>query len=1408
MAHDFSLPRARPPGTEPADAMARERARVVATWCLWWYRYRGGRELALGDDEPPALAIAEGDTANAVLDRLRPRLGDATTLVLRSADPQGHDGQGPRVTIEASDEGWLGRIEGLPDDVPTAVRERMPQQLLTLLDELGRDPARDVDVLPLLSAEEAATLVEQWTGPRAPSQFAPVTRDIRSWAARRPDAVAIQGTRGSIRYGELVARVDRVARWLDDQGIGDGDRVAVLMDNCIEAIVSMLAIFEAGAAYVPLDPSYPRARIETILDEVRPKAVLVEHSRASVLPSPDAHRLLRVDELLEREPVDPRGALGREPGPDQVAYLVYTSGTTGRPKGVMLSHDALAHYIEVARSTYGYHEGDVIPAMARLSFSISFFELLSPLACGARLRLLSRDEVLDLRGMQEVLAEATCIHASPSWWRKLLASLPTHPPAPGRFDGLRHVSSGGDMVPPDVLEAMKRTFPRAEVFVIYGSSEIACMGCSYPVPRDRTLTRTRVGRPFPNMSVQLLDPAGHPVPPGFRGEVCFGGRGLTLGYLDQPELTAAKLVETDGQRLYHMGDLGIFEDDYQLRLLGRSDFQIKLRGIRIEPAEIETHLRSMPGIRDAVVSAFEPPGGDKRLVAYLVLAEGQPLDSRALREALRERLPEAMVPSLFVRLDALPVNHNNKVDRRALPPPEPQPDAEDRPGAAPRSEGERRLLELWRRVLGQGSLGIHDDFFDRGGDSLTGAELMTQIDHQLGVPLPVSELLRHPTVAELAPRLEPEQRARTERSAVVQLRPGSARPAFFFIHDGEGETIVYRNLARDLPPGCPVYGVHPKRSGLRPILHTRIAEMVEYYADEIIKTCSGPYVVGGLCIGGFLAFEVARALRARGESVPLVALLDAPHVLAPKRGASARRLASLGSSLGGISEQRASLGQRLARVATTVARKAYNTASYELRSRAQRQATSARIRATRLCLDHDLPLPPALEPVGVDPMLRFAEREYEDPGVYEGALLLVRATRRDPALDGTWVDDTPYSEIIDAPNIGWDGRAAALAVEDVDAGHSSMLQQRMAPTVAAIIGRHLRRVLGPAAEAGPIAGEHEAEDERITAFVDGCSLVVVMVSYRTPTMVVDALASLEPERPAHRDLRVVVVDNTCGDDGPAIAAEIERRGWSSWATVRISARNGGFAYGNNVAIRSVLRASRPPPYVWLLNPDTRVEPGASRALVEVLDGDPQAGLAGSCLVEPDGRVWGRAFRFPSLLGELEAATGLGPLTRLLSAHVVARTMGERAEPVDWISGASVMIRREAIETTGLFDEGYFLYYEETDFCRNARRGGWRAWYVPASRVVHIAGSSTGMSSWLHGTGRIPKYFFDSRRRYFLKNHGLAYATMTDLARLSGLGTSWVVGRLRLEDRPRPSRLLRDSLRAATLLEGPSFVPRR
>lgn len=646
-----------------------------------------------------------------------------------------------------------------------ATMERVAGHFILLLEELLRTPDIHASHLPMLTPDEREQLAQTEYGGADAYPLQAVHQAVEAHAAQRPDALAVSFNDTHLSYGELERRANRLAHYLQSRGVGGGMPVALFLDPCLDFPACLLAVLKAGGAHVPLDPAYPTQRLAAILEDTAPRVVLTQtHLRALLPPLPDTVQVLCLEQaqgLLSGYSCAP---CPTETALDQPAFIVYTSGTTGRPKGVMMSHGNLIHYLRAAQRRYGFHSGDVFPAIARFSFSITLFEVLSPLLAGGRLILLERAQVLDFKRLVKTLQEATVVHASPSLLRKLVAYLDEQGIGPDAFAQLRHLSFGGDMVPPDLLVKLQRHFPAAEQFVIYGSSEIGCMGTEYPVPRPLAEggSRVYVGKPFRNVTVRLYDEHGQRVPIGVAGEIHFAGHGLALGYLNRPELTAEKFVTIDGQRFYRSGDVGRLDADGNVEFLGRNDFQIKLRGIRIELAEVETVLREAPGVREAAVALRELAQHEPGLVAYVALSAGG--DLHAVHRHLQSKLPDYMLPSAFVVLDALPVNHNLKLDRRALPAPTAADFTRLRSFEPPRTGCERQLAALWESLLDVSPIGVRDNFFEVGGDSLLAVSLLVKIESAFGKAIAVEDLLAHPTVEHLAHLLSSEPQNAVERT--------------------------------------------------------------------------------------------------------------------------------------------------------------------------------------------------------------------------------------------------------------------------------------------------------------------------------------------------------------------------------------------------------------------------------------------------------------------------------------------------------------------------------------------------------------------------------------------------------------------------------------------------------------------
>ena len=587
--------------------------------------------------------------------------------------------------------------------------------------------------------------------------FTSVSGALAARAASAPHHVAVRYRDQSLTYGLLDQRVNRLAHRLRAAGVDRGQSVMVLLEPELDVPSVLFALLRIGAVYVPLDPQYPTARIEAMLADVRPALVVSRRSLIDRLGVRVSVPVLALDAdaaSIERASTTP---LPDDVAPTAAATIFHTSGTTGRPKGAIATHANLAFFAEAAHERYGHHADDIIPVIARFSFSISVFEIVVPLTAGAAIVILDREHVMDPARMIETLQGVTFFHAGPSLLRTLIAAMRSAGLPPSAFARVRHASSGGDMVPPQLLAELRAQFESAEIFVIYGCSEISCMGCTAEVPRAGTVTRTYVGTPFPQTAVRVLGDQQQPIAPGDPGEVYFAGPGVVAGYLDRPELDAERFLEYEGRRYYRTGDVGRWHEGHGLELLGRVDFQVKIRGMRVECAEVEFHLRQIRGIRDGVVVAREQRG-EKILAAFVVRdpsahdAEAWDASSLAatVRRHLSAQLPDYMIPMAIMELPALPLNHNGKVDRLAMP----QLPSDEQVGAAarvrpPRTPTEQRLASIWSELLKRPYIGRTQNFFELGGDSLLALQVILRAESDLGVTIDGMTLLRE-SLAEVA----------------------------------------------------------------------------------------------------------------------------------------------------------------------------------------------------------------------------------------------------------------------------------------------------------------------------------------------------------------------------------------------------------------------------------------------------------------------------------------------------------------------------------------------------------------------------------------------------------------------------------------------------------------------------------
>lgn len=638
-----------------------------------------------------------------------------------------------------------------------------------LLRDVVRQPSQPVGRLALLSHEQAHALAALQPAP-TPIEGAPLMHaGFLAHAASQPGRPALRDGAQRLSYRELDERANRLAHALRARGMGRGERVGLCLDRGFDMFVALLAVLKSGAAYVPLDPAFPQARLDYYAEDAKLGLLLTS---STIAAAPKAWREDAAERvlLLDRDTAwleQPATAL--PPGPqdaqaEDTAYVIYTSGSTGKPKGVCVPHRAVANLMQTMQREPGIGPDDRLAAVTTLSFDMAVPEVMLPLAAGAEIVIVQREVAMDGNRLRATLeSEAiTILQATPGMWRLLLDA---------QWSGPRGFRAwiGAEPVPAELsLELMDRT---SELWNLYGPTETTVWSTVWRMERPIVAARgVSIGKPMANTGVWILDANLQPCPIGVPGEICISGLGVTLGYLERPELTAERFVTTaiDGvpTLIYRSGDRGRWRNDGLLEHMGRFDFQVKVRGYRIELGEIEARCNEVEGVARSVVITREDQPGDVRLVAYLAPSPGATVDLAAVDRHLRSRLPQYMVPQHVVPLDAIPLLPNGKVDRKALPKPSAtHQDAGER--LAPRNEREALVLQTMERVLNLPGLGIRDDFFSLGGHSLLAARLTTLLSRELNLTVPLRLLFEAPTAERLAAAIEGLNGSNAPRSAPI-----------------------------------------------------------------------------------------------------------------------------------------------------------------------------------------------------------------------------------------------------------------------------------------------------------------------------------------------------------------------------------------------------------------------------------------------------------------------------------------------------------------------------------------------------------------------------------------------------------------------------------------------------------------
>ncbi|NNB98210.1 non-ribosomal peptide synthase/polyketide synthase, partial [Corallococcus exiguus] len=690
-------------------------------------------------------------------------------LTFRQVVAEGHSAKFDlTLTLQDSQQGFTGWMEYSTALFERSTIERMGSHLRTLLEAVAAKPEQPVAGLSLLSSEERQRVLVEWNDTVAVSPTdVPVHVHFAQQAQRTPDAVALVLGDDSLTYAQLDSRANQLAHHLGALGIIPGARIGLAIERSFDLVASLLAILKVGAAFVPVDRNAPVERIAALLEDADVSVTLAHQPFASLLPASGTRVWLdtQAAEIAARPTHAPDVRVDGE----ALAYVMFTSGSTGRPKGVCVPHRGITRLV-LGSTFMRFGPDEVWLQAAPVAFDASTLEIWGALLHGAKL-VLAPPHSLSL----EELAAQLRHHRVTSLWltAALFEQMTLHQGE--ALAGVRQVLAGGDVLPAARVREHLARIPEGTTFINgYGPTENTTFSTTFAMHRDSVVgSSVSIGRPLSNSTVYVLDANLRPVPEGVAGEVYVGGQGLAWGYLNRPDLTAEHFVahpfaSTPGERLYRTGDQARWKTDGTLDFLGRVDLQVKVRGFRIELGEIEAALRAFPGVNEAVVVA-RGSDADKRLIAYVTASEGHSLDSDALKAHLRRSLPEYMVPSAFVVLNALPLNANGKVDRKALP--EPEETARAVAYVAPRTATEKQLAALFAEVLRVAQVGLHDDFFALGGHSLLATQLVSRVRATLGLELPLRALFDAPTVAALALKLA-DARPAAARGA-LPLRPTS-----------------------------------------------------------------------------------------------------------------------------------------------------------------------------------------------------------------------------------------------------------------------------------------------------------------------------------------------------------------------------------------------------------------------------------------------------------------------------------------------------------------------------------------------------------------------------------------------------------------------------------------------------------
>lgn len=767
----------------------------------------------------------------------------------------------------------------------------MLRHVASLLSAFVKNPDQKLSSIDLLSESEREKMLSTWNNSESdfPSDEC-IHWQFEKQVSKSPNAIAIYHDGNHLTYHQLNKRANILAWKLKDNGIGPESLVGILMNKSIDMIVSILAVLKAGGAYVPLDPQYPAKRLQFMMSDSNIKVLITSEELVQQLPAPDC-KIIYAHSPFFQSYKEREQNLKAYCEPESLAYVIYTSGSTGMPKGALLHHRGVLNFAKAYREKVGINTGSRVLQLFSFSFDGAVGDIFPALLYGGTLVLYTGNIDIQSTKLENILSDcAINIALLPP---AILTSL-----SKSKFPELHTIVSGGEACPVETARrwSLNRCFINA-----YGPTEATVAALWYKVTDRKELSVTvPLGRPIANYRIYILDKDLRPVPVGIPGEICISGIGLARGYLNKPALTAECFLPNPvstvpGDRIYKTGDLGRYLPNGNVEFLGRIDFQVKLRGFRIEPGEIESVLLNQPRITEAAVIVYEGKKGGKKLTAYYVSDNGLDINPAELRSRLKEVLPDYMIPAYFIRLDKIPLTPNFKLDKQALPVPDRNMALSSRAFIHPRDSIELKLVQIWEEILDIRPISIRDNFFELGGHSLLAIRLIGQIQEVFKLDLQLISIFKEPTIEYLAALIRDDGKNIEKNSLIIELNKGIEKEPLIFVHPSGGSVHWYTELARYIDRTYPFYGIQARGIDGKQELDESIEAMAFRYVDALLrKNLKGPFYLGGWSFGVIVAYEMAQQLSALGHEIRLLALLDhGPHIDSAEPADDAELLTSI-----------------------------------------------------------------------------------------------------------------------------------------------------------------------------------------------------------------------------------------------------------------------------------------------------------------------------------------------------------------------------------------------------------------------------------------------------------------------------------------------------------------------------------